>query len=60
MQGISRKKTLIAIMDRNNIQTDGFTIGESGTPEELLVKFGLTTEAIVAAVHGTIKMKKQS
>jgi transketolase C-terminal domain/subunit len=34
--------------------------GESGKPEELLVKFGLTTGAIVAAVCDAIKLKKQA
>jgi transketolase len=34
--------------------------GESGKPEELLAKFGLTTEAIVAAVRDVIKSKKAS
>ncbi|MHB8619608.1 MAG: transketolase C-terminal domain-containing protein [Chloroflexota bacterium] len=34
--------------------------GESGKPEELLVKFDLTTEAIVAPVHDVIQMKKRS
>ena len=32
--------------------------GESGTPEELLKKFGCTSEAIVKAVKEVLKMKK--
>ncbi|MFI5195647.1 MAG: transketolase family protein [Chitinophagales bacterium] len=39
----------IAVMD---------TFGESGTPKDLLIKYGLTTEHIVAAAEKAIKRKK--
>lgn len=34
--------------------------GESGQPNELLKKFGLTTEAIVLAINHVLKMKKEN
>ncbi|MFA6549242.1 MAG: transketolase C-terminal domain-containing protein, partial [Candidatus Margulisiibacteriota bacterium] len=35
------------------------TFGESGKPEELLVKYGLTSHDIVIAVKSVIKRKKK-
>lgn len=34
------------------------TFGESGTPEQLMEKYGLNNKAIVAAVHKVLKRKK--